>query len=91
MGQWVVKTIYALLTRVEMHDEDGNQVDGTCLVSAIALLCIANETITFDQVSEKNCVEMSNLLRKSYKPNQRTKTCPAYDVLEQHLSTVDFR
>ena len=59
-----------------------------CLVLAIAVLCIAHETITLAQLSEKNCVQMSNLLRESYRPEQ--KECAAC-IIKYYISTAQFR
>ena len=72
-------------TRLEQWSIDARK---KCLVSAIAVLCIAHETITLAQLSEQNCVRMSNLLRESYRPEQ--KECAAC-ILEDHISTDQFR
>ena len=72
-------------TRLEQWSIDARK---KCLVSAIAVLCIAHETITLLQLSEQNCVRMSNLLRESYRPEQ--KECAAC-ILEDHISTDQFR
>ena len=86
MGQWVMSIVKRLqTTRIEQWSVDAQKA---CLISAIAVLCIAHETITLLQLSELNCVRMSNLLRESYRPEQ--KECPAC-ILEDHISTDQFR
>ena len=87
MGQWVMSIVQRLQTRISDLDQCSVDTRKSCLISAMAVLCIAHETITLVQLSEKNCVRMSNLLRESYRPEQ--KECPAY-VLEEHISTDQF-
>ena len=89
MGQWVMSIVKRLQT-MRIYNLEQWSVDArkACLVSAIAVLCIAHETITLPQLSEQNCVRMSNLLRESYRPEKRE--CPAC-ILEEHISTEQFR
>ena len=68
---------------------DARYTNGSCLVSAITVLCILFRTVTLSQLSEENCTAMACLLRKSYKPKH--KTCPAYAALDKHLPTTEFR
>ena len=86
MGQWVMSIVKRLqTTRIEQWSVDARKA---CLIPAIAVLCIAHETITLAQLSEQNCVRMSNLLRESYRPEQ--KECAAC-ILEDRISTDQFR
>ena len=68
---------------------DERYTNGSCLVSAITVLCILFRTDTLNQLSEENCTAIACLLRGSYKPEHRT--CPAYAVLEKHLPAKEFR
>ena len=68
---------------------DERYTNGSCLVSAITVLCIVFRTVSFNQLSEENCIAMACLLRESYRPEQRT--CLAYAALNKHLPTADFR
>lgn len=91
MEQWVMNIVHSLLTKVEQCRVDGRHVDDAFLVSAITILCIAHKTITLAQLSEQNCVQMSSLLRESYRPDQEQKACPALYSLEHHLPIQQFR
>ena len=80
--------IHSLLTKIVQCDVDENQI-GASLLSSITVLCIGSETDTLAQLSEETCVDMANLLRESYRPENNT--CPAYYVLEDHIPTSKFR
>ena len=80
--------IHSLLTKIVQCDVDENQI-GASLLSSITVLCIGSETDTLAQLSEETCVDMANLLRESYRPDNNT--CPAYYVLEDHIPTSKFR
>lgn len=86
MVQWVIEIIDHLQIKL---DSSCAPADGSVLVSAITTLCIAYKTSTLSQLSEQNCVEVVNVVRESYRPYGRT--CPAYYVLENCLSTPNFR
>ena len=88
MGQWIKSVIHGLLTRLEQGGVDENQT-GASLLSSVTVLCIGSETNTIAQLSEETCVDMANLLRKSYTPKHNA--CPAYCVLEDHIPTSKFR
>ena len=88
MGQWIKSVIHGLLTKLEQGGVDENQI-GASLLSSVTVLCIGSETDTLAQLSEETCVNMANLLRKSYKPKHNT--CPAYYVLEDHIPNSKFR
>ena len=68
---------------------DARYTNGSCLVSAITVLCILFRTVSLSQLSEENCTAIASLLRESYKPEHRT--CPAYAALDKHLPTAEFR
>ena len=90
MRQWVMDIIYSLQTKIQQCRVDGRHVDNAFLVSAITVLCIANKTHC--QLSIQNCVQMSNLLRESYRPDREQRTCSALWALKQYLpSTSEFR
>ena len=91
MRDWVMDIVYSLQKKLVQCHVDGRHVDDAFLVSAIAVLCIADRTITLARLSEQNCVQMSNLLRESYRPDRKQKACSALYALEQNLSTSQFR
>ena len=80
--------VHTLLTELN-ECTDARYTNGSCLVSAITVLCILFRTVTLSQLSEENCTAIACLLRESYKPEQ--SNCPAYAALEKHLPTADFR
>ena len=80
--------VHSLQTKLEHQD---GRHDDAFIVSAITVLCIADKTITLGQLSEEDCVQMSDLLRESYRPGREQKLCSAYFYLEQHLPTSEFR
>ena len=83
--------MYIVDTLSTEHDEyiDERYTNGSCLVSAITVLCIMLRTDSLNQLSEEHCCAMARLFRESYKPIEMT--CPAYVVLDEHLKTRDFR
>ena len=88
MEQWTMHIVNNLLSEhIEYTDE--RYTNGSCLVSAITVLCIMSRTASLNQLSEEHCSAMACLFRESYRPSKMT--CPAYDVLNQHLTTEDFR
>ena len=91
MEEWVMNIVDSLLTKIDQCRVDGRQVDDAFLVSAITVLCIADKTKTLSQLSEQDCVQISNLLRESYRPDQKQKKCSALSVLKQHIPTPQFR
>ena len=88
MGQWVRSVIHSLLRKIQQCSEDEIQT-GASLLSSVTVLCMGSETDTLAQLSEETCVDMANLLRESYRPENNT--CPAYYVLENHIPTKNFR
>ena len=88
MGQWVKSIIHSLLTKIEQCGMDKSPT-GANLLSSVTVLCIGSETDTLARLSEETCVDMANLLRESYRPENNT--CPAYYVLEDHIPTSKFR
>ena len=80
--------VRTLLTELD-ECTDERYTNGSCLVSAITVLCILFRTVSFNQLSEENCTAIACLLRESYRPEKRT--CPAYAALDKHLPTTDFR
>ena len=87
MGQWVKSVIHSLLRKIEQCSDE-SQI-GASLLSSVTVLCIGSETDTLTQLSEETCVDMANLLRESYRPENNT--CPAYYALENHIPTENFR
>ena len=88
MENWAMSIVHTLSAELDESTE-ARYTNGSCLVSAIAVLCILFRTVTLSQLSEENCTAMACLLRKSYKPEHRT--CPAYAALDKHFPTTDFR
>ena len=89
MKSWAISIVHTLSVKLDKCT-DARYTNGSCLVSAIAVLCILFRTVTLrSQLSVKNCTAIACLLRKSYKSKQRT--CPAYAALEKHLPATNFR
>ena len=89
MGQWVTHTIHDLRTRLD--DESGGHNDGSLLVSAITVVCVAHETTQFNVLSERICGDVAELLKHSYQTNPNEQgSCPAFEALVKHLPTVQF-
>ena len=80
-----MKIVNTLLTEVSNE----RYTNGSCLVSAITVLCIISRTASLNQLSEEHCCAMACLFRESYRPSKMT--CPAHVVLDEHPMTKDFR
>lgn len=82
--------VQSLQAKIQQCRVDGRHVDNMFLVSAIAVLCIADKTV-FYQLSQQDRVQMSNLLRESYRPDREQRTCSALCALKNHLPNSEFR
>ena len=80
--------VRTLLTELD-ECTDERYTNGSCLVSAITVLCILFTLFLLTNSHEENCTAIACLLRESYRPEKRT--CPAYAALDKHLPTTDFR
>lgn len=91
MVHWLMTTIHGLRTRVDKYEDSGGYNNGLFLVSAITVVCIADNTKCLDHLSEGGCVDIVELLRHSYQTNPHERcSCPAYETLVKHLPTVQY-
>ena len=88
MESWAMSIVRTLSAELD-ECTDARYTNGSCLVSAITVLCILFRTVTLSQLSEENCTAIACLLRESYKLDKGT--CPAYAALDKHLPATNFR